>query len=77
MTAFPYMRVMMDELRAQCGTEFRWTLIGTNTGPGGSGRRVHISGCERWQIEPDGLIAASQGQFDSVEYQRQLDGENE
>jgi uncharacterized protein (TIGR02246 family) len=74
MTAFPDMRVIMDEVRVQSdGTEFHWTLIGTNTGPGGTGHRVRISGFERWQIGPDGLIATSQGQFDSAEYQRQLE----
>lgn len=74
MTAFPDMRVIMDELRVQGdGAEFHWTLIGTNTGPGGTGHRVSISGFERWQIGPDGLIAASQGHFDSAEYQRQLE----
>ena len=74
MIAFPDMRVIMDELRVQGdGTEFHWTLIGTNTGSGGTGHRVRISGFERWQIGPDGLIATSQGQFDSAEYHRQLE----
>ena len=74
MTAFPDMRVIMDDLRVQGdGTEFHWTLIGTNTGPEGTGHRVRISGFERWQIGPDGLIAASQGQFDRAEYQRQVE----
>ena len=73
MTAFPDMRVIMDELRVQgVSTEFHWTLIGSNTGPGGIGHRVRISGFERWQIGLDGLIAVSQGHFDSAEYQRQL-----
>ena len=72
MTAFPDMRVVMDELLVQGDrTEYYWTLIGTNTGPGGTGHRVRISGFERWQIGADGLIASSQGRFDSAEYQRQ------
>lgn len=53
--------------------EYHWTLIGINTGPGGTGHRVRISGFERWQIGADGLIASSQGGFDSAEYQRQLE----
>ena len=66
MTAFPDMRVVMDELLVQGDrAEYHWTLIGTNTGPGGTG--------QRWQIEADGLIASSQGRFDSAEYQRQLE----
>jgi uncharacterized protein (TIGR02246 family) len=79
MAAFPDMRVIMDELRAQGdGTEFLWTLIGTNTGRGGTGQRVRIRGFERWQIGADGLIASSQGHFDNAEYQRQLEhGVNE
>ena len=74
MTAFPDMRVVMDELLVQGDrTEYHWTLIGTNTGPVGTGHRVRISGFERWQIGADGLIASSQGRFDSAEYQRQLE----
>jgi len=74
MTAFPDMQVLMDGLRSRGDRiEFHWTLIGTNTGPGGGGRRVRISGFESWQIGADGLIAASEGHFDAAEYQRQLE----
>ena len=74
MTAFPDLQVVMDDVRvrADCA-EYHWTLIGANTGPGGSGHRVRISGFERWQVGDDGLIAASEGQFDRSEYQRQLE----
>jgi uncharacterized protein (TIGR02246 family) len=73
MTDFPDMQVLMDDLRVQPdGIEFRWTLIGTNTGPGGTGHRVRIGGFEIWRLGPDGLIATSSGQFDSAEYNRQL-----
>ena len=45
MTAFPDMKVLMDALESFRGLVlYRWTLVGTNTGPGGSGRRVRISG---------------------------------
>ena len=50
---------------------YHWTLIGANTGPGGTGHRVRISGMEIWQIGTDGLIASSQGHFDAAEYRRQ------
>ena len=73
MTAFPDMEVMMDDLvRAAEGTKYHWTLVGTNTGPGGTGKRVRISGHELWQFSPDGLIADSKGSFDNAEYERQL-----
>jgi hypothetical protein len=74
MAAFPDLSVVMDEL-SQRGdeAEYRWTLIGTNTGPGGSGHRVCISGFEKWRMGCDGLIASSQGRFDTAEYQRQLE----
>ena len=74
MTAFPDMKLFMDGLSEQ-GDRFvyRWTLAGTNTGPGGTGKRVRISGFEEWRIGADGLIAESQGHFDSAEYQRQLE----
>ena len=73
MTAFPDMKVAMDDLHLQPdGVIYHWTLTGTNTGPGGTGRFVNISGFEVWEIGANGLIASSQGHFDSDEYRRQL-----
>ena len=73
MTTFPDMIVTMDKLlRDEEGTKFHWTLTGTNTGPGGAGKRVRLSGYELWKIDNDGLIAESKGHFDSAEYERQL-----
>ncbi len=73
MTAFPDLQVFLDDLVFQDdGAIYHWTLTGTNTGPGGTGRAVRISGFEVWQIGTDGLIANSRGHFDSLEYRRQL-----
>ncbi|SRR5579864_4217196 len=74
MNTFPDLQVIMDDVRIlpDCA-EYNWTLIGTNTGPGGSGHRVRISGVERWQIGTDGLIADSEGQFDADAYRRQVE----
>ena len=75
MTAFPDMKVLMDDVSGQAERAvFRWTLVGTNTGPGGSGRPVRISGFEEWRLDAGGLIAESQGHFDAADYQRQLEG---
>ena len=74
MVAFPDMQVLMDDLRLGGETaEYHWTLVGTNTGPGGTEKRVRISGFEEWTIGEDGLIAASLGHFDEAEYERQLE----
>ncbi|HET9000195.1 MAG TPA: ester cyclase [bacterium] len=74
MTAFPDLRVLMDNVLVQGDRSvYHWTLIGTNTGPGGTGKRVRISGFEVWKLGDDGLIAESQGHFDSVAYKRQLE----
>jgi len=73
MTAFPDMRVIMDDIRLQDGGAiYGWTLTGTNTGPGGTGRPVCISGYEVWHIGASGLIGTSRGHFDIVDYNRQL-----
>ena len=73
MTDFPDMVVTMDSLENKADrTIFHWTLSGTNTGPGGTGNRVRISGYEDWQFGADGLVAESKGQFDSAEYEHQL-----
>jgi len=63
---------MDDVSQHSDGTRFHWTLIGTNTGTGGTGKRVRISGYELWQFDNAGLIENSKGRFDSVEYERQL-----
>ena len=74
MVAFPDMVVAMDSLRVEgAAPEYHWTLTGTNTGPGGTGHAVRISGYEVWTMGDDGLIARSQGYFDTAEYQRQLE----
>jgi hypothetical protein len=74
MTAFPDLRVLMDDIVVRGhGAEYHWTLVGTNTGPGGSGQRVRISGFEVWRIGEDGLIAESLGHFDAADYQHQLE----
>ena len=76
MTTFPDMVVTNDKvMHDEEGTKFYWTLTGTNTGPGGTGKRVRISGYELWKIDNDGLIENSKGHFDSAEYERQLKGE--
>jgi predicted ester cyclase len=74
MTAFPDMQVFLDELSLEADRAIHhWTLTGTNTGPGGTGHRVRISGFEVWKIGDDGLIAESRGHFDASDYQRQLE----
>lgn len=75
MSAFPDMQVLMDDVVEEGDRVlYRWTLVGTNTGPGGTGRPVRISGFEEWQFNAEGLIAESLGYFDADDYQRQLEG---
>jgi len=74
MTAFPDIRVFMDDVVVKDeAIEFHWTFVGTNTGPGGTGNRVRISGFEEWTFGDDGLVAESQGHYDQAEYDRQLE----
>jgi hypothetical protein len=73
MDAFPDMVVTLDSLpQTPNGADFHWTLTGTNTGPGGTGRSVRISGVERWRLNGAGLIETSDGSFDADDYNRQL-----
>jgi uncharacterized protein (TIGR02246 family) len=73
MDAFPDLRVELDQLKSDGDTpEYHWTLTGTNTGPGGTGRAVRISGVERWTLGNDGLIAASLGSYDQADWDRQI-----
>lgn len=74
MTAFPDIQVFMDDVVVKDeAIEFQWTFVGTNTGPGGTGNRVRISGFEEWTFGDDGLVAESQGHYDQAEYDRQLE----
>ena len=73
MTAFPDLVVQMDRLIIDgAGIEYHWTLMGTNTAPGGTGNSVRISGYEEWRFGVDGLIDESKGHFNKSEYDRQL-----
>jgi predicted ester cyclase len=73
MRDLPDIVVIMDRVtRDSDGTKFHWTFTGTNTGPGGTGKRVRISGYELWQIGNHRLIAESKGHFDAADYERQL-----
>lgn len=73
MTAFPDIVVAMDSVSLDGERAvYRWTLTGTNTGPGGTGRAVRITGYEEWTFGTDDLIAKSNGHFDEAEYNRQL-----
>jgi nuclear transport factor 2 (NTF2) superfamily protein len=75
MRDFPDMVVRFDKLEPRGDrTAFHWTLTGTHAD---TGNHVRISGYELWKIDPDGLIAESQGHFDSADYERQLKGSDE
>ena len=73
MREFPDLVVKFDRLRnTPNGREFHWTFTGTNTGPGGTGKKVRVSGYELWKIDNEGFIAESKGHFDAADYERQL-----
>jgi len=73
MTEFPDMVVTFDRMAIDGGRpRYHWTLTGTNSGPGGTGKAVRISGYEEWRIGGDGRIAGSKGHFDEAEYRRQV-----
>lgn len=73
MTALPDMVLHMDSLMTGTdGPSYHWTLIGTNTGPSGTGNKVRISGVERWTMSAEGRVQISDGSFDAAEYDRQI-----
>lgn len=72
--ALPDMQVFIDDLVVEGSRiEYHWTFTGTNTGPGGTGMAVRVSGFEEWTIDHNGLIGASLGHYDQAEYARQLE----
>lgn len=73
MTAFPDMVVELTRLeRDGDKLVFHWHWTGTNTGPGGTGNAVDLTGYEVWTMDPDGLIAESLGHYDADAYRRQV-----
>ncbi|MFY1828418.1 nuclear transport factor 2 family protein [Myxococcus fulvus] len=73
MEAFPDIHVSLDDVVIQGEhVEFHWTLTGTNTGPGGTGKPVRISGFEAWRLGADGRVVEATGTYDANEYHRQL-----
>ena len=75
MTAYPDLVVKFDRLEPEGNRVlYHWTFVGTNTGPGGTGKQVRISGYEDWKIAADGLIADSSGHYDAQDWDRQLKG---
>ncbi len=74
MAAFPDLVISMDDVieREDERIEYHWTLDGTNTGPGGTGHHVRMSGFETWTMGDNGLVASSVGTFDQAEYERQV-----
>lgn len=75
MTAFPDLAIHCDRVeRRGARVLYFWTLTGTNSGPGGTGRPVRISGYEDWAFGADGLVGESLGHYDAAEYDRQFNG---
>jgi uncharacterized protein (TIGR02246 family) len=76
MEAFPDMVVMLERVEGDAGhATFHWRWTGTNTGPGGTGNAVDLTGYEKWTLDDDGLILESNGHYDAAEYERQVNGE--
>jgi hypothetical protein len=73
MEAFPDLNVSLDHLHVGGDSAFWvWTLSGTNTGPGGTGKAVRVSGIEVWKIGETGLVADSTGYYDAATYEHQI-----
>lgn len=70
---FPDLVVECDGVRSSGNTAILlWTLEGHNTGAGGSGNHVRISGWEFWTLTDGVGIEASLGFYDAADYDRQL-----
>jgi len=73
---FPDLVLHMDDLRTGGNQAiYLWTLEGTNSGPGGTGNLVRISGWQNWRLSHDLLILEADGGYDAADYERQIRGE--
>ena len=67
------MRVLLDDLRvAGDHVAFIWTFTGKHAA---TGNPLNVKGWEEWDLNTDGLIAASKGWFDADDYARQVSGQ--
>ena len=74
--AFPDLLVTMKEIVEEGnGTVFYWNRKGTNTGPGGTGNKLDIDGCEIWKLDNNNKITKLDGYFDTEEFERQINKE--
>ncbi len=72
--AFPDIELFMNDVVFNGeSVEDHRTFTGTNTGPGGTGKAVRITGFEEWTFGDDDLVVESQGNYDRDEYDRQLE----
>lgn len=72
-TDFPDLVLRMDDLRSGGNQAiFLWTLEGTNSGPGGTGKFVRIAGWQNWRLSENLLIVHADDGFDATEYERQI-----
>ncbi len=70
---FPDLVLRMDDLRFGGNQAiFLWTLIGTNSGPGGTGNFVKVPGWQNWILSDDPLIVRADCGYDAEDYDRQI-----
>ncbi len=73
MTDFPDMVLTLDRLvMEKAQLRYYWTMTGTNSGPGGSGKSLRISGYEVLEMAETGLIQSAIGHYDEAEWARQI-----
>ncbi len=70
---FPDLVLRMDDLRTGGNQAiYLWTLVGTHSGPGGTGNFVKIPGWQNWLLTDNLLISRADCGYDVADYERQL-----
>lgn len=73
MKGFPDLDVRCVRMALENGElRWHWTMRGTNTGPGGTGKPILISGYEALVLDDNGRIVSAHGHFDQDDWDRQL-----
>jgi len=71
---FPDLVMRMDDLRTGGNQAiYLWTLVGTHSGPGGTGNFVKIPGWQNWLLNDELLITKADCGYDTVDYRHQID----
>jgi ketosteroid isomerase-like protein len=73
MDEYPVIGLITDGLvRDGAIVHWHWTLVGRQSGRGGTGAPVRLQGSAAWRFGDDALLVESKARYDAADYEAQL-----